>query len=239
MGARPGHPTGTESSAIRVSQFKGSNPTAWRQRLASYGRVDLGEVYPGIRVALRASGGNMEKLFYLAPGARVEEIRIAVDGVQGLALDEKSQLLLKTGLGDIAFTAPLAYQQIDGERQQVAVNYLLADGAYGFELGPYDPTRELVIDPLLASTFLGGSNPNPPGNYDGDIIHSMLVTPDAVYLAGATQSPDFPVHLGYDESLDSSYPDGFITRMSRDLSSVLLHLCGDPVFRPGSVHRAG
>jgi len=221
VGGQESHPTAAEPSAIRLSQYKGDSPAAWRHRLAGYDRVELGEVYLGIRVALRASGGNVEKLFYLAPGARVEDIRVVVDGVQGLAVDEKSRLLLNTGLGDIAFTAPLAYQQIDGERRQVAVNYVLADGAYGFALGAYDPTRELVIDPLLASTFIGGANPNPPGNYDDDIVHSMLVTDDAIYLAGATQSPDFPVLLGYDDSLGSSYPDGFITRMSRDLSRVL------------------
>ena len=49
----------------------------------------------------------------------------------------------------------------------------------------------------------------------------MVATGGGVYVAGATQSPDFPIHLGYDETLDSEWPDGFITRMSGDLSAVI------------------
>jgi hypothetical protein len=80
---------------------------------------------------------------------------------------------------------------------------------------------ELVIDPLLTSTYLGGHNPAPPGNYDDEIIQGMVTASGDVYVAGVTQSPDFPVKLGYDETLANAYPDGFITRMSGDLSTVI------------------
>jgi hypothetical protein len=57
--------------------------------LASYDQVDLGEIYPGIRAALRATGNNVEKLLYIAPGARESTIKIAVEGVKTLALDDQ------------------------------------------------------------------------------------------------------------------------------------------------------
>jgi hypothetical protein len=41
-----------------------------------------------------------------------------------------------------------------------------------------------------------------------------------VLVAGATQSPDFPVHPGYEMTLDSSWPDGFIARLTGDLSQL-------------------
>jgi len=215
-------PQGEKASAIRVSQYKGDQPARWKQRLATWDSINLGEVYPGIRVSLQASGNNVEKLFHVAPGADARLIDIAIDGVNGATINPDKQLILKTSLGDIVFTAPIAYQQVDGKRRPVEVAYALNEnGHYGFSLGDYDNSRELVIDPLLASTYLGGHNPNPPGNYDDDIINGMVTAGGDVYVAGVTQSPDFPIVLGYDDTLPNAYPDGFIALMSGDLSTVI------------------
>jgi hypothetical protein len=221
VGLQPTRPQGESKSPVRVSYYKGNNPHTWQKQLAAFDSIGLGELYPGIRVSLKAAGNNVEKLFYVSPGAAPDAIKIDVEGVRSISTNAHGQLVLDTALGDIVFTAPIAFQVVDGRRQAVDVAYALADGHYGFKMGEYDKNYELVIDPLLASTYIGGHNPSPPGNYDDDIIHGMVVTDDFVYLAGATQSPDFPVEMGYDESLDSAYPDGFITQMTSDLSTVL------------------
>ena len=221
-GSRPARPRGENASAVRVSDYRGNNPENWKKQLATWDSVSLGELYPGIRVSLKAAGNNVEKLFHVAPGADPRAIDIAIEGVNGMSIDARKQLVLATSLGDIRFTAPLAYQLVEGKRQPVEVAYLLADNHhYRFHLGEYDHSRELVIDPLLASTYIGGHNPTPPGNYDDDIIQGMVTAGGDVYVAGATQSPDFPVHLGYDETLENAYPDGFITRISGDLSTII------------------
>ncbi len=215
-------PRGGEQSTVLVSHFKGDSQAAWKTRLETFDSLDLGEPWPGVRVTLKAAGNNVEKLFHVAPGGDVSAIDIAIDGVEGVTVNSRHQLVLATSLGDIVFTAPIAYQVVDGSRRSVEVAYVLADDHhYGFGIGEYDKDREVVIDPLLAATYLGGHNPQPPGNYDDDIIYSMAATGGGVYVAGATQSPDFPIHLGYDETLDSEWPDGFITRMSGDLSAVI------------------
>ncbi len=221
-GRQPTHPVGDHRSSIHLSSYKGNDSGRWIMNLETYDGVDLGELYPGVRVTLRAAGNNIEKLFHVAPGGDVNAIHIAIDGVDGVTVDSDNQLVLATTGGDISFTAPIAYQMGNGGRQPVDVAYVLSDDHhYGFKVGPYDVEKELVIDPLLASTYLGGHNPQPPGNYDDDIIYGMVAVGGDIYVAGATQSPDFPVHLGYDETLDSSWPDGFVTRMSGDLSTVI------------------
>jgi hypothetical protein len=221
VGASGLQPSAAAPSDVLISCYKGAQPDRWRPHVPAFERVDLGEVLPGIRVELRAGRGNVEKRVYVAPGARVGALEIAVDGVEGLFVDDAGRLVLRTAVGGIVFTAPEAWQEVDGERQEVDVRYALHGESYGFALGAHRPDREVVIDPLLSSTFLGGSNPNPPGNYDDDIVHTMSAFGGLVYVAGATQSPDFPIHMGYDDTLDSSFPDAFVALLSGDLSTVL------------------
>lgn len=212
-------PAGSRPSPTRVSLFKGA--AVRHGSVDSYERVELGEAYPGIRVTLEAHRNNVEKLIHLSPGADPAQVRVAVDGVAELSLDEHERLVLETGLGEIVFTQPVAYQTIDGRRHSVDASYTVEGSTYGFQLGDYRPDQEVVIDPLLSSTLLGGQNPDPPGNYDDDIVHAMVHTGDSVYVAGATQSPNFPIEMGYDDTIGGNFPDGFVTRMSRDLSTVL------------------
>jgi hypothetical protein len=221
VGQQQARPQGERKSPVQVSYYKGNDPQTWQKHLPAFDSVALGELYPGIRVSLKAAGNNVEKLFYVSPGAAPDSIKIEVNGIQSIFINAQRQLVLDTELGDVVFTAPIGYQVVDGKRQAVAVSYVLADGHYGFKVDEYNKNYELVIDPLLASTYIGGHNPSPPGNYDDDIIHGMVVTDDGVYVAGVTQSPDFPVEMGYDENLDSAYPDGFITQLSSDLSDVV------------------
>lgn len=221
-GRRVVEPRGGETSAVRASSFKGDDPSNWKRGLETFDSVDLGELYPGIRVTLKAAAHNVEKLFHVAPGADAGAIDIGIDGIEGVSVGADGQLVLATSLGDIAFTEPVAYQIVDDARRSVDVAYVLSDaGHYGFRLGDYDRSRPLVIDPMLASTYLGGHNPNPPGNYDDDIIHGIVSAGGDIYVAGVTQSPDFPIVLGYDDTLPNSYPDGFVARMSGDLSTVV------------------
>jgi hypothetical protein len=222
VGHRPTRVRGGAASSERVGVYRGADPAAWRPRLGTFDDIDLGELYPGVRATLRVAGDNVEKRFHVAPGADAGAIEVEVDGVASLAVDSGGRLVAKTAIGDVLLTAPVAYQTVAGERRPVEVAYALAGGdRYGFRLGAHDPDREVVIDPLLAATYLGGHNPNAPGNYDDDWIYDLLTVGDDVYVGGVTQSPDFPIVLGYDDTLASSSPEGFVARMSGDLSQVL------------------
>ena len=67
---------------------------------------------------------------------------------------------------------------------------LLGDNTAGFALGSYDPTKPLVIDPVLTyATYLGGSTQ--------DFAVSLAVdAAGEAYVTGLTWSVDFPVTQG-------------------------------------------
>ncbi|MCX8161207.1 MAG: SBBP repeat-containing protein, partial [Candidatus Saccharicenans sp.] len=215
-------PSGRQSARTRVAYFRGRNAETWKNRLLSYDSLELGEVYPGIEVELRASGGNVEKFFYLHPGSRVEVINIKVEGVESLDLSEAGHLVLRTAAGPLEMIKPVGYQEIDGRREYVEVAYeVRTRNEYGFKIhGSYNPDYPLVIDPALstlsASTFIGGT-----GNDRGYCV--AVNSEGQVYVAGYTVSifqSDFPTTSGViDTSANGSY-DIFISRLNNSLTQL-------------------
>src|SRR5262249_29435197 len=95
--------------------------------------------------------------------------------------------------GDLTEQAPVLYQEVGGVRQAVSGHYVLeGDGQVGFQVGAYDPTQPLTIDPtysLVYSTYLGGSG--------GEIGRAIAVDQNGnAYVTGGTSSLDFPTTPG-------------------------------------------
>jgi len=70
VGAKVKTIQGEQPSVTKVNYFKGSDPEKWKTDISTYDFVNLGEVYEGIDLKLRAYGDNVEKLFYVKPGVQ-------------------------------------------------------------------------------------------------------------------------------------------------------------------------
>lgn len=205
--------TGEEKSITQVNVFKGNDPLKWRNNISTFGLVNLGEVFKGINIKLKAYGNNIEKLFFVNALANPKDIRIKMSGLKKLKINNSGELEGETCLGVITFTKPLAYQEKNGNKTMVEVEYAVNGDEYGFKVGDYNRENMLIIDPLLASTFLGGSG--------ADYANSIILDGGGnVYVAGYTGSEDFPTSYGaYDESFNGNL-DVFITKMDNDLTTI-------------------
>jgi len=187
-----------------------------QESLSAYEEITLGKVYDKINVNLRAYGNNMEKIFTVYPGGDPDTIALKIAGADRLSVNDEGELELGTGLGTVKMTRPVAYQDINGQRVKIDVAYMVRGDSYGFQVGTYNPVYPLVIDPLLASTYLGG------GGYD--LINAMaLDTAGNVYVAGNTRSTNFPtVAGGYSQTYGgNNLYDVFIAKLSGDLKQLL------------------
>lgn len=71
---------GEGKSVTEVNYFKGNDPSQWKSTISTYELVNLGEIYKGIDLKLKAYGNNVEKLFYISPDTDPETIQVKLCG---------------------------------------------------------------------------------------------------------------------------------------------------------------
>jgi hypothetical protein len=211
------HPNGTEPASTVVSYFLGNDSARWRSGLPTFKTVCLGEVWPGIFLELKAHGRNVEKLFTVAPGVDPARIRMRLIGARRAWVSDTGALIVRTGLGDITFTPPVAYQERRGERHSIRAAYELHGREYGFRVPDYDPALPVSIDPLLQATYLGGSV--------DDVARAVAIHPTTgdVYVAGSTASRNFPGTVGGAQAARGGafdHPDAFVARLNAALTTL-------------------
>ena len=182
-----------------VNYFRGNDPAKWRTDVPTYGQVRYSSIYPGTDLVFYGTGKKLEYDFVLKAGADPSAIKLALEGADYVRIDKTGDLLLTVGSDEIRLKAPTLYQEGIRGRQPVAGFYALrtehseegrASAIVSFELGAYDHSEPLVIDPVLDySTYLGGSNQ--------DYATAVAInSAGEAYVTGGTNSLDFPTTAG-------------------------------------------
>ncbi len=193
-------PVGTEALPGKSNYLIGNDSAKWQRDIPQFARVRYQDVYPGVDLVYYGDQGSLEYDFEVAPGSDPSKIEMSLQGTKPLALDAHGNLLLPLAGTDARLEAPRVYQKFGRELRAVKGRFALrGTNVVGFEVGPYDATRALVIDPVLQySTYLGGSGDEacsvilgtgtPVSGCPAVAVDSAL----SAYVAGSTTSPDFP-----------------------------------------------
>jgi len=203
--------TGLERLLTRTNYFIGSDPRKWKTNVPNYAKVKYSGVYPGIDLVFYGNQNFLEYDFIVSPGADPGVIALGFEGITGMRVDEKGDLVLGMDAGEIRQSRPVVYQQIDGTRRLIPASYLIkGKKQIAFQIANYDRSKPLVIDPTLAfSTYLGGS-----GSDTGQGI--AVDSAGNSYITGSTLSTDFPVTPGAFQTGKAGIgeSDAFVTKMN-------------------------
>jgi Beta-propeller repeat len=171
----------------RVSYFIGNDPKKWHTDIPSYESVKYKDVYPGVDVLFYGRQQHMEYDFVVAPGGDPNSIALNIQGAHKLEISSRGDLVMSVAAGKVALQKPVVYQEINGERRQIAGSYSIAnDRKIHFLVAGYDHTYPLTIDPVLNySTYIGGES------FDLALGIALDAAGNA-YIAGNTTSTTFP-----------------------------------------------
>lgn len=203
------HIEGAELLASTTNLYLGSDPSRWRRAIPNYGRVQVDALYPGIDLTYYGNPQQLEYDLTVKPGADPQQIRLRLEGDNSAHLSRSGDLVAA-----LIQKRPVAYQiGADGSRRMVASRYRRnADGTYGFELGAYDRSRALVIDPTLVvdQYFAGSYETIAYGiGHDGNGL---------VYIGGTTQTTDLTLAGTPYQSTEGGGQDLFLAIVNPKLS---------------------
>jgi hypothetical protein len=176
--------SGTNPLPGKSNYLVGNDPRQWHSGVPQFAGVRYQGVYPGIDLVFYGNQGRLEYDFQIAPGADPSQAELQFDGATKLEISGGDLILTAQDEGGLRLQAPHIYQRVADRQELVAGRFVLRSAnRVGFEIGGYDRSRELVIDPVLDfSTYFGGggteTSPSIAVNGNGNI-----------YLVGTTTSP--------------------------------------------------
>ena len=127
--------------------------------------------------------------------------------------DNDTKLKIKTIAGTIEEGGLYSYLKNSTDKQAIKTSYVLnKESLLQFEIGAYDKTKTLVIDPLVWATYYGGIHT--------DEFYSICVDKkDNIYITGVTASTNFPTQLlsgAYNQSILPGSADIVILKFNSD-----------------------
>ncbi|MGE5053634.1 MAG: SBBP repeat-containing protein, partial [Acidobacteriota bacterium] len=216
VGAKDNAPIAAENELPgRSNYFIGNDRRQWHAGVKQYARVSYDQVYPGVSLAFHGQQKQLEFDFIVAPGADPKSIRFDVSGAKKISTDSGGNLVLASTAGDVVLHKPVTYQRSENTQQAVESRFVVAKNTVSFEVGNYDRSRELVIDPAVSyATYLGGSAED-----DGYAI--TVNSAGNAYVTGQTKSTNFPTKNPLSPGTNAGGFDAFVTELSPDGSSLV------------------
>src|SRR5262245_35317622 len=226
VGANRGvRPRGNNQTDAVFSYFRGSREQ-WQSGLKTYSSIAYHDLWPGIDLIYDGTNNRLKYAFVVKPGADPNQIKLAYRGASSVSINHEGDgaggLEVRTPVGNFIDKPPASYQEVDGRQVEVATPYRIDPRSsildprssilYGFEVGAYDRSRELVIDPamLVYAGYIGGSG--------GDFGIGIAVdSAGAAYVTGLVDSAQtsFPVTVGPDLTY-AGFNDAFVAKIKPD-----------------------
>ncbi len=169
--------------------FIGNDKNKWASNVLKYNIVEYKNLYNNIDFKIYSNNKFLKYDFIVKPNAKPENIQLKYKYVDNIKLS-KGHLLIETSVNQIIELRPYCYQIINGEEKEIKCNYVLKKNVLSFEIGDYDKTKALIIDPsLIFSTYTGSTADNWGFTATYDLFRN-------VYSGGIVFGTGYPINTG-------------------------------------------
>jgi gliding motility-associated-like protein len=155
--------SGEEKQETYHNYFIGNDPDKWASNVSLFSQVKYTNLWEGIDLVLKESGGYLKYDIIVHPGADISQIQLEYIGQDGMAL-VNDELIIRTSVREVKESKPFVYQEESGELKEVEAGYKLEGNRMFFTLPEgYDPSQKLIIDPqveIIFSTYSGAGSEN-------------------------------------------------------------------------------
>jgi len=192
--------------------YLGNNPQKWKTYIPLYKEILVQNIYSGIDVKWYFQNDQLRYDFIIHPFANPNHIQIQVKGADALRI-QNNEWLMKTSLGEVRHTDLKAFQK---NHSIVPVQWKLQNTLLAFELGNYDHSQTLIIDPLLWSTFILA-----PGIFEEKVLAMTRDKNFNPIITGTTTAlSTFPTTVGAysNVSTASGATDIFVMKLNSNTS---------------------
>lgn len=191
--------------------FIGNDKSKWASRIGLYKEAMMAGLYKGIDARLYYENNNLRYDMIVAPKADPNLIKMSFSGTDKVYINYKGNLTINTSIGDVEQSGLYAYQEINGKKVEVECTFKIIDETtVGFNIGDYDDTYPLIIDPLIYCTFVA------PTTSGSTLYEGRVNTTQNVLFTGGTGSLIYPVTEGAYQEANAGSTDIFVTKLEAD-----------------------
>jgi cold shock CspA family protein len=205
-------PEGIQKQEGYYNYLIGNDPSKHASYVGLYKEAVVKNVYEGIDLRYYFDKGYLRYDFIVQPGADPAQIRFTLEGEEKEYL-KNGALCYTTRFGEVQMQDLYVYQQND--KRQVQAKFAQRNGAWQFQFSGYDKTQPLIIDPLIYSTYIGGSG------IDSGLSIAIDNTGNA-YVTGGTFSSNYGITPGaFQTAYEGGQSDVFVTKLNNTGKTLL------------------
>lgn len=198
------------NSDVAVTKYnfiQGKNKENWIKNVSSSNEIILENIYDEINLKMYFDNEIPRYDIIVGENADPSQIEFNFKNLENMTI-ENDIIKGKLNAGDFFSNNLYAYQLVDGQKVKVDCKFVESNGKIKFEIGKYDTNKELIIDPIVYSSYMGWNG--------DDYITQIRTLDDNKYIVGGvTNSPDFPVTEGAYQTVVGFKNDIFLARYNR------------------------
>lgn len=200
-------------ASFYYNYFIGQDTNFKSTHVGLYDELMQKNVYSGIDIKYYIYKGFPRYDLIIKPYKEINQIELKVLGGDSILINSIGEAVIKNRFQDVLLNDLYVYEK-ETNKKINAKWVKSTDSTLRFEIGNYDHSKTLIIDPLIYSTYLGGSTE--------ELIKDIKVNQNGeAYVTGSTRSIDFDITPGVYQTNFGGFWDVFISKLNSSGSSLL------------------